>query len=398
MAVAKEPDVLYLDDEVWEQVVSATGGAAAPCFQCGTCTAICPWGLVRPEPVSVRRLIREAQLGLYGTAESLWLCTTCGACELGCPKGVPISDVIIALRSLRWPHGNDRPAERPPKGVASVLWALHWDGNPWRQPPSRREGWAKGVAAEPFDPATHELLFYVGCTASYDQRAQKIARALAGVLTAAGVRFGTLGEMEPCCGDAAHALGQQAYLDEMIDKNARLFEEAGVGTLVTTSPHCYDMFSRHYPDLNGRFRPLHYTEYLQGLLAEGRLRFGAPLPMRVTYHDPCYLGRRHGVYEAPRQILEAIPGLELLEMAENREQALCCGGGGGRMWMETEAGQRFSDIRARQVAETGATHVVTACPFCISCLEDSLGSLSPGVKVLDVAEVAWQALRVEGRP
>ncbi|KKK92117.1 hypothetical protein LCGC14_2706150, partial [marine sediment metagenome] len=255
MVQTQEP--ILLDDEAWERVVRITDGAAAPCYQCGVCTATCPWGLLQAEPVNVRQLMRRAQLGIQQQDGAMWWCTTCRACEALCPRGVPIAEVMLALRSLAWKDGD------VPKGLSSVMWALYWDGNPWRRPPSQRAAWAKGTEIKLFEPAD-EILYYVGCTPSYDNRSQKVARALAGVLAAAGVSFGTLGEREPCCGDAAYGLGQHDYLHQIITANLQLFGEAGVRTLVTVSPHCYDMFLNHSPRQNG-FQPLHCAQYLAQL-------------------------------------------------------------------------------------------------------------------------------------
>src|SRR3990172_531886 len=312
-----EGDVLTLDDDVWERVVRATSGAAAPCYQCGFCTAICPWGLVKQEPVSIRKLARRAQMGGDGWDEALWLCTTCALCEEGCPRAVPITDVIVSLRGLSWRQRQE------PRHLRSLLWGVYWDGNPWGRPPSQRSRWARDLDIPRFSPGD-EVLYYVGCTASYDRRMQKIARSLVALFREAGVRFGTLGDEEPCCGEAVTSVGHRDYAGEIIDRNSKLFEAAGVTTVVTTSPHCFEIFARRYPNLSGRFRPLHYSQFLAQLIDEGRLSFGAPLPMRVTYHDPCYLGRRSGVYEEARRVLEAIPGVELVEMAHNRVNALCC--------------------------------------------------------------------------
>ena len=379
----RRDDVITLDDSLWERVMAATDGAVSPCFQCGVCTATCPWGLLQEEPVNVRALMRRAQLGIAQDGE-MWWCTTCRACEELCPRGVPIADVMLALRRMAWQDG------RVPEGLAPVMWALFTDGNPWRRPPSQRAAWSRGVEVKPFE-ATDEALLYAGCTASYDNRSQKVARALTGLLQAAGVSFGTLGEAEPCCGDAAYALGQHDYLQQIIEANTKQFREAGVGAVVTVSPHCYDMFLNHYPAADG-FRPMHYTQYLAELIAGGRLRFEHPYPAKVTFHDPCYLGRRNDVYDPPRQVLAAIPGLDIVEMPRSRDDALCCGGGGGRMWMDTKAGERFSDLRTREATDTGADLLVTACPHCIACLEDSLKQSGSGMRVMDVAELAAAAL------
>ncbi|MBI3978350.1 MAG: (Fe-S)-binding protein [Chloroflexi bacterium] len=380
---------LLLDDALAEEIIRITGGAAAPCFQCGTCTATCPWGLVSGEGLRVRQLMRRAQLGLDESNGAVWLCTTCGACEDRCPRGVPIARVMVALRQAAWQR------RRVPAGLSSLMWGMYWDGNPWGRPPSQRSEWARGLDVPAFG-AESEILYYVGCTASYDQRMQKVARALAGIFRAAGVGFGTLGDREPCCGEAAHSLGQAGYVQQVVAANERLFAEVGVRTIVAISPHCYDMFKNHHfvGQKPAGWRPLHVGEYLAELIAAGRLRFEQPLNLRVTYHDPCYLSRHNSVCEAPREILRALPGVELVEMEESRADTLCCGGGGGRMWQETVAGQRFSDIRIAQARATGAEVLATSCPHCIACLEDSAKLAEAPLRVVDVAELVASALGV----
>ncbi len=385
---------LQLEDERWERLMALTGGEAGPCYQCGVCTATCPWGLVRQETLSVRSLIHRAQLGLAPESDQLWLCTTCAQCEASCPRGVRISAVMGGLRQLAWEE------RQTPAGLPAMLWSLFWNENPWSQPPSQRHLWAKDLDLPLFDPDRHEILLYVGCTASYDRRAQQIARALVRVLRAAGVRFGVLGEAEPCCGEAALSLGHRPYFSEIARQTAARFAERGVTRLVVISPHCHDAFTNHYPavrgDEEGAWAPVHYTRYLAELLGEGRLTLDHPLALRVTYHDPCYLARRSGEWQASRQLLEAIAGLELVEMERNGPATLCCGGGGGRMWLETAAGERFADLRVAEALQTGAELLATACPFCVACLEDSVkaGKVA-GLNVADVAEIL---ARVVGDP
>ncbi|MFQ5471894.1 MAG: (Fe-S)-binding protein [Dehalococcoidia bacterium] len=381
---AKEPEVITLDDALSDRIMEATNGAVAPCYQCGVCTATCPWGLLQDEPVNVRRLMHRAQLGIDQEDGAMWWCTTCRACEELCPRDVPIADVMLALRGMAWKD------KQVPEGLSSVMWAMYWDGNPWRRPPSQRSAWCKGMEVPRFTPDT-EVLFYVGCTASFDTRSQKVARSIARVLDAAGVSFGTLGEDEPCCGDAAYGLGQHDYLRQIIDTNTRLFTEEGVRTIVTTSAHCYDMFANHYPK-DAQFQPMHYTQYFANLIDEGRLSFEKSFEAELTFHDPCYLGRANDVYDEPRKVLSSVPGVTLVEMERSRENALCCGGGGGRMWVETKAGERFGDLRVADAAETGANTLVTACPHCIACLEDSLKVAGSAMRVMDVAEVVAAAL------
>jgi len=390
--VSHAVDSILLQDETSERVAQATGGAAAPCFQCGVCTAVCPLSLVRDETVSIRKIIRQAQLGLHGWSEELWLCTTCQWCESRCPREVDITKVILGLRRLAWKERD------VPHGLPSLLWDVYFDGNTWGRPPSERSLWARGAPIKEFSQQD-DILFYVGCSAAYDRRIQKVARALAAVLETAGVTFATLGDKEPCCGDAVRSVGHEEYLSEIIDVNARLFEEAGVGTLVAISPHCYDMFANRYPNLSGSFRPLHYVQYLVELIEEEKLKFQHELPLKVTYHDPCYLGRRNNLYEAPRRILQAIPGVELVEMERSREDGLCCGGGGGRMWLETPPGERFGDLRVQEAQTTGASVLATSCPHCVSCLEDSLGVVgATDLRVMDIAELVQMALQPQPVP
>ena len=389
----QDEEPLTLDDQLWDRVVQITGGAAAACYQCGSCAAICPWGLVRNEAVNVRKLMRRSQLGLMGAdgAADPWLCTTCGYCEALCPRGVDIPGVIHSLRQEAWRQN------AVPKGLPALLWDVHWDGNPWGQPPSQRFAWARGLKLETFGPE-HEVLFYVGCSASYDRRLQKVARALVAIMQAAGLRFGVLGEAEPCCGEAVLALGNDDYLKEIVEANTKLFSEIGATTVVTVSPHCFDIFSSHYP-VGEAFRPVHYTQFLAELAAGGKLPALAGEPTVVTYQDPCYLGRKHGVYEEPRAVLHAVPGIELREMDNNREQGLCCGGGGGRMWMETPAQERFALLRVKEAAATGAQVLATACPACLACLDDGLKVAGVrDLRVMDVAEILQSALVASAEP
>jgi Fe-S oxidoreductase len=379
---------LTLDDDLLERLNALTGGAAAICYQCGTCTASCPWGLVREDHLPVRTIIHQAQLGVPGWQDKLWLCTTCGQCEVLCPRGVKIIDVFRGLRELAW------ESNRVEKGLPSLLWSIYWNENPWSQPPSQRAAWAKGLKIPIFDAKQHEILLYIGCTSSYDSRAQKIARALVTILNAAGVKYGTLGNDEPCCGESALSVGNLDYFNEIAQKTAGVFQEKQVTQLVAISPHCYDVFKNHYPKTTKTLKPLHYTQYLAQLISEGRLKFPGSLKEKITFQDPCYLGRHNADYDSPRQILSAIPGAELVEMDANRSDGLCCGGGGGRMWLETVNAERFSNLRVKDAEKTGAGILATACPFCIVCLEDSAKNLVSGkLRVLDIAEIA--ALAVE---
>lgn len=380
---------ITLDDSTWDRLIELTGGAAGPCFQCGLCTATCPVGMVRDETFSVRRLIRRAQLGLSVADSDLWLCAACGQCEALCPRGVDVARTLRGLRNLAWEQ------RQAPPGLPSVLWSLYWNNNPWSQPPSGRSRWSHQLAIPRFDPGEHELLLFVGCTPSYDRRAGRIAAGLVRLLRAAGVSFGFLGDDEPCCGDAAFSLGHEPFFRERSWQAAEYLAEQGVKRMVTVSPHCYDIFKNHLPGGANGLQVCHYSRYLAELLQVGRLPLKNAVAVRAAFHDPCFLARHNAETRAPRSILEAVPGIELVEMAHNREDTICCGGGGGRMWLEIEAGQRFAALRVQEALAVGATVLVTACPFCVACLEEASAGRQDGLQILDVAEIAVLALDEE---
>jgi len=390
MTVDKGP--IEIDDALWEELIEITDGKAAPCYQCGVCTAICPWGLVRDEPLSVRSIMRGAQLGLLEAEEAIWLCTACGQCEIYCPRGVPIVEVFQSLRQLLWEK------RKTPAGLTPILWSVYWNNNPLSQPPSQRMDWADGLNLQIFDSTKHEILLYFGCTASYDSRAQSVARAIVEVLRAADVSFGILGEEEPCCGEAVLRLGHSPYFQDVAQHAVDIFEKFDVSKLIALSPHCYDVFRNHYPNINESFEPLHYTEYIANLIEADRLALVGNLSSKISFHDPCLLGRVNELTDPPRAILETVPDAHVIEMPHSGPDTLCCGGGGGRMWMETPPGERFSDLRVQEALDVGADIIATACPLCISCLEDSIGSMGvTKLKVRDIAEIAQMALGQESK-
>lgn len=381
--MTEEFNVITLNDELWQELLDLTHGEAAPCFQCGVCTAICPWGEARQEGFSVREVIRAAQLGNLEDLESLWLCSACLQCEASCPRGVPISEVMRSLRYLLWKrrvHLHTLP---------SVMWSCYWNNNPLGQPPSTRMDWAADLDLPTYDASEHEWLMYFGCTASYDRRAQEIARSAVRLLRAAQVKFGVLGADEPCCGESVLRLGHQPYFEEMAIQAINSFESVGVERMIVLSPHCYDVFVHQYPDLGSSIEVQHITQWLSGLIDCGDLEFTTSDEIQITYHDPCLLGRGNHEYDAPRKILQAIPGVQLVPMDAEKEDGLCCGGGGGRMYLETPPGERFGDLRVEQARKTGASLLTTACPLCIACLEDSMKVVDgTQLSVLDVVEFA----------
>ncbi len=372
-------------DELMDELAKAGGASLYLCYQCGMCTATCPWSEVRD--VSLRKMLRLTQLGLGGLeGDFLWLCTTCRACVARCPRGVDIANVIRAAREFV------TAADAEPGPLKTVRGHLATVHNPWGGKPEQRSRWAEGLNVRPFE-AEMDLLLFVGCTAAYDPRIQTVARALVRVLNAAGVRFGILGNDEACCGDPALRIGDATLFRSLAERNAATFRERGVEHVVTISPHSYTVLKDEYPKLGASVEVEHYTQLLARLMDEDRLRLRGDGSTRVTYHDPCYLGRYNGVYEEPRKVLESIPGVRLEEMERSRADSLCCGGGGGRIFLETPPGERFSNLRIAQAERTGAQVLCSACPYCVLNLEDSSKTVATTtLAVRDVAEYVAEHL------
>jgi Fe-S oxidoreductase len=365
------------------------GDAARVCYQCGTCTTVCPWNRVRT--FLVRRMINQAKFGVVPfESEDLWLCTTCGQCVQRCPRGVEIVDVMRAMRRLLVPDGVV-PASIP--NLRGFMTSIASVGNPWGQEPNDRANWANGLGVKEFGEGT-EVLYFPGCYPSYDPRLKHVAQATANILNKAGVDFGILGSKEMCCGESVRTAGNEALFKRLARENIKTFVENGVKKILVSSPHCYHTFKNEYPEFMVNFEVIHISQYLFQLMNEGRLVPTKEFEKRVAYHDPCYLGRHNGIYDEPREVLKSIPGLELRELAESRENSLCCGMGGGRIWMETPKSERFSDIRLEQAIEAGAEVLATACPYCITQFEDSRLTMedSEAIQIMDITEILQEVI------
>jgi Fe-S oxidoreductase len=261
-------------------------------------------------------------------------------------------------------------------------------GNPWGQDPADRANWAQELGVKAFDEET-EILYFPCCYPSYDPRLKKVAQATATLLKKAGVDFGILGPKELCCGESVRKAGNETLFKRLARENIKTFVENGVKKILLSSPHCYHTFKHEYPEFMVNFEVVHVSQYLFQLIHEERLEPIGAYPKRVTYHDPCYLGRHNGIYDEPRSVLRKVPGLELIEMTEAREDSLCCGMGGGRVWMETAKGERFSDLRLEQAIKAGAEVLATACPYCITQFEDSRLAQkdSEAIEIMDITEI-----------
>ena len=376
--------------EIIAEVKAAGGASSRYCYQCGKCDVVCPWNRVRN--FSIRKLVREASLGVPEIElEDLWRCTTCGTCPAECPRGVGQIEVGVALRRIASRYGVFPESVR---GARAAEASLASEGNPLGADRAGREAWAEGLAVKPFTEGM-ELLFFVGCYYAHDPRMRKVAVATARLLTRAGVDFGTLGTAESCCGESTRKAGNEEGFKALARANIKAFIDRGVRRILVSSPHCYQTFKNEYPELMVKFEVVHLTQLLAELLQQGRLELKKPVAKTVTYHDPCYLGRHNGIFDAPREVLRAMPGLKLVEMRDCRERSLCCGGGGGRIWMDTPKGERFADLRLAQAKEVGAEVLVTSCPYCISNFEESRLGVEGAPQVKDVTEVLVDALEDE---
>ncbi len=280
-----------------------------------------------------------------------------------------------------------------PGVLKTATGSVHSNGNPWSEPQEKRTAWMEGLDVPVFGENTEYLLF-VCCTSAYDPRGQKVARAMVKVLTAAGVSFGVLGEEETCCAESVRKIGDEELFMNMAQKSIKLYQNKGVKKIITTSPHCYYTYTQEYPEFGGEFEVVHYTQLLAELIEKGTVKLSKTLDQKVTYHDPCYLGRHSEIYDEPRALINAATGDNLVEMERSRDKSLCCGAGGGRLWMETPPEWRFSDLRIHEAIETGATILATACPYCISMLEDSRKTVNKEdeIEIKDVSELIAEAL------
>jgi len=375
------------------------------CFRCGYCKFGADWIDVNNCPAYARYRMESYSCGgrLWLTrawltdeiqwtdhlAHILYSCTSCKNCELKCPLyiSVDILNVIRAAKAEMVEQG------KIPTEARDFLENIQVHGNPYGAPKSKRGEWMGKTTMDFYQG--QEYLYYVGCVGSYDTRAQAAARRLGQVLQKSGVSLGVLGKDERCDGNEIRNLGEEALFEMMAEDNIAQFKGLGVEKIVTLSPHSYNVIKNDYPPYGGDFEIIHYTQLIQELIEGGRLSLSVEVPARVTFHDPCFLGRWNGVYDAPRSILQAVPGVTLVEMERNRESALCCGGGGGNFSMDLLGGSPDSPARrrVREALNTGADILAVACPKCLTVLEDAVKveGLDDKLMVKDIAEIAYEA-------
>ncbi|MDX6242449.1 MAG: hypothetical protein QOE76_172, partial [Frankiales bacterium] len=386
----------------------------ATCTECGRCQSQCPaWNTEKP--LSPKLLVMALRDEMYAGSERpliglledggviepdvLWSCTTCGACVEQCPVDIEHVDHILDLRRFQVMVESSFPSEAGP-----MLRNLENKGNPWGLNDSARLAWTEGL---PFEvrvvedriPDDVEYLFWVGCAGALEDRSRKSTRAIAELLNAAGVAFAILGPRESCTGDPARRIGNEYLFQLLAAANVSLLNEIGARKIVAMCPHCFNSLANEYPQLGGTYEVVHHTQLLGRLVEEGRLVPVTPADQKVTYHDPCYLGRHNKVYTPPRDILAAVPGLRTEEMHRCKERGFCCGAGGARMWMEERIGKRINVERVDEALSLDPDVVSTACPFCLVMLGDAVtakqaaGEARADVEVVDVAQLLVRSLR-----
>ena len=391
------------------------------CTECGRCQSQCPaWHTEKPlSPKLLIMAMRDhaltkvgsesAQTKIVGNAHEnaisldvLWSCTTCGACVEECPVDIEHVDHIVNMRRFQVLVESEFPTE-----LGNTFRNLEKAGNPWGANRADRDAWIKEVdfpitVIDSVIPEDVEYLFWVGCAGAYEERAKKTTKAVAELLYMSGVKFGVLGKRETCSGDPARRSGNEFLYQILARENIETLQETfgtrGVKKVVVTCPHCFTTIGRDYKQQGFELQMVHHTQLLNTLVKEGRLKPIAPAKAdakKLTYHDPCYLGRHNQIYEPPRELLEST-GIEISEMPRNQERSFCCGAGGGRMWMEEKIGTRINLNRVDEAIATGAEEVAVGCPFCRVMVSDGMVARDSSVEVLDVAQVMLRSVKRSG--
>jgi len=390
----------------WKQVLDMYS-----CTECGRCSAECP-ATATNKPLAPRQLMLDLRNFLYQepkaalgngddpqpiigehtgvTDEVLWSCTSCRACEEACPVHIEYVDKIVDMRRHLVQEESRFPTE-----LTRVFKSMETQSNPWGVNADKRDEWAEGLDVPRLaDKPDAEYLFFVGCAGSFDDRAKKITRAVAKILNAAGVSYAILGKEETCNGETARRLGNEYLYQAMASMNVEVFNGYNVKKVITNCPHCFNTIANEFPQFGGNYEVVHASQLVADLLRQGRLPVSQQTAQEVVFHDSCYLGRYNDVYDGPREILKAIPGVILKEASRSRNQGMCCGAGGGRMWIDEHPDQRVNSLRVQQLLETKPDVIASACPYCMTMLSDGVKEkeLSEKIQNRDVLELVADAI------
>ncbi len=404
--------VTTINEFTWKQLLDLDA-----CTRCGRCQDQCP-AYLSEKPLTPKKIIQDLKnhlktegktllggdskegsettltpiVGSAVTADEIWACTSCMACMEQCPVFVEQIPKLVDLRRYLVMMESSFPSE-----VAGVFKNMEVNSNPWGIGWASRGDWAKASGVKVLSEAEDkeiDILYYVGCSGSFDDRSKKVAESFVKVLQAAGIRFGILGAEEKCCGDSARRMGNEYLFQTLAQENIECMKKYGVKKIVTTCPHGYNILKNEYPQFDGNFEVYHHSEFIARLIREGKIKLRHSIDQTITYHDSCYLGRYNSIYSEPRQIIGGIPGAKIVEMGRSFERSFCCGAGGGRMWMEEDIGKRINHLRFEDILETKANIIGTACPFCLTMLEDATKDkgMEESIKAQDLAELVLEAM------
>jgi Fe-S oxidoreductase/nitrate reductase gamma subunit len=395
-----------IEEFTWKQLLDLEA-----CTRCGRCQDACPAyasgkalnpkqviqdlkdhlyetypGLISFKPVESRR----EMLGEVITEEIIWDCTTCRACQQACPVYVEHVDKIVDMR-----RNLAMEKSQFPEAAQEALKSLGTRGHPYRGTIATRTTWCEDLEIKVLsDDSDVEILYWVGCSAALDDRNIKVARAMAKILNAAGINFGILGEEEACCGDPARRMGDEYLFQTLCQQNIEILNGYNVKKIVTACPHCFNSLKYEYTQYVGNFEVIHHSQFIAGLIRDGRLKVVGDIGGKITYHDSCYLGRYNDIYDEPREILQALTGVKCPELSRHRTNSFCCGGGGGHMWMEEEPDKRVNIRRVEEIIGAKVDCVATACPYCLTMFDDALKAkeAEETVKAVDLSELVAEAL------
>jgi len=395
------------------------------CTECGRCSSVCPANTVgkslspRDIILDLQRFMHANPLAAFGVAEgangksesndnhtakplpiigtldstspdSLWACTTCAACVEACPVFIEQMPKIVDMRRYLVMEEADFPDT-----MVEAVTSIESRGHPFKGTSWGRMDWAEGLEVETLaDSKDAEVLLWVGCGGALIERNQKVTRATAQLLKQAGVKFAVLGREEKCTGDPARRIGNEFLFETIAKENSEQLNRYGIKKIVTSCPHCFNTLRNEYPQFGGSFEVHHHSQFLANLVDQGKLRSTTKTEKKITFHDPCYLGRQNGVYDAPRRLVNISSRNAPIEMDQSRERSFCCGGGGGMSFVEEPSDKRVNQERARQILETDADVVAVGCPFCMTMLEDGVNARKGDrdIRVMDVAELLWQSV------
>jgi Fe-S oxidoreductase/nitrate reductase gamma subunit len=397
--------VSKIEQFTWKQLLDLDA-----CTRCGRCQDNCP-SYLSEKPLSPKKVILDLKTHFYDvfkpfqkkpaesrrdmiaeviTEDVIWSCTTCRACQEACPVYIEHIDKIVDMRrSLVLEQ-----AKIPETGEAALK-CIETRGHSCRGTTATRTDWTEKLDIKLLSADKNvDLVYWVGCAAALEDRNMKVAKSMAKILNAAGINFAILGLEETCCGEPARRLGNEYLFQLQAAKNIELLKGYNVKRIVTTCPHCFNTIKNEYPQFGGEFEAIHHSQFIAELLKQGKIKPLSTRNGKLTYHDSCYLGRHNDIYEQPRAVVRSISKSKLIEMKRTRQSGFCCGGGGGRFWMEERIGKRISEMRIEQVIQTGAEVVAAACPYCLQMFEDAIKAKEAAetLKALDIAELVAASL------